>query len=309
MNFVIQLILLLFLLCASLKGYAQLIINPSFESSPTGENLIPIPWTRCHSFSTPDTQPGAWNVTTPPSHGNSYLGLVTRGNLGPYANSTEDAQIQLSSKLKSAKEYKFSIDLAYSTTQGHYVDFSDFLSYANPTILKIWGGVNNCEKTELLWESPIVDHTNWRTYDFSFVPKLEDIEYLIIEVSYATSPTYFGNILIDNIVEKTLPEPDPTPTLPPCVIETFNVFTPNADGYNDLFYFKANTKIARYRLQIYNRWGQLVFETKNIEQGWNGNSKGKECATGVYYWYVNYMCIEGDSITDYKRRGTVTMMK
>ncbi|GGG09903.1 gliding motility-associated C-terminal domain-containing protein [Pontibacter amylolyticus] len=305
MTFVVRSVLLIILFCNTLRGYAQLITNPSFENTPTGANNIPLSWARCHYYSTPDTQPGAWKTTTPPSHGNTYLGLVTRGNNGPYANSTEDAQIQLSSKLKAAKRYDFSVDLAYSATQGHDDDNGNFISYANPTILRLWGGVNNCQKTELLWESPKIDHTTWQTYDFSIVPKLQEIGYLILEVYYTGSPTYFGNILIDNIVEKKVPEPNPTS----CTLETFNVFTPNGDGYNDVFQFRSSTKIARFKSQIYNRWGNLVFESNDIEKGWDGKYKGSDCATGVYYWYVDYMCIEGESITDYKRKGTVTMLK
>ncbi|PTX22202.1 gliding motility-associated-like protein [Pontibacter mucosus] len=302
-NLLARIILLLALTFTSNKGYAQLITNPSFESTPTGQNYIPSSWTKCHYYSTPDTQPGGWNVTTPPSHGSSYLGLVTRGNQGPYANTTEDAQIQLSSKLKAGKKYNFSIDLAYSVTQGHPGDNYDFISYANPTVLRIWGGVNDCQKTELLWESPTVDHTNWQTYDFSFTPKLDEINFLILEAYYAGPQTYFGNILIDNIIEKKTEEPSG------CVLETFNVFTPNADGYNDVFYFKSATKIARFNLQIFNRWGKLVFETDDIDYGWDGKYKGNECAAGVYYWSVNYMCIVDESIVDYKRKGTVTIFR
>lgn len=305
MNFTTRAVLLLTIICTSLNSYSQLITNPSFESVPTGANRIPLPWSRCHTFSSPDTQPGAWNVTTPPSNGSSYLGLVTRGNLGPYANTTEDAQIQLSAKLIAGLKYNFSMDLAYSTTQGHDDDNGNFLSYANPTRLRIWGGVNSCQKTELLWESPVIDHTDWRTYDLSIVPKLQEIGFLILEVYYISPQTYFGNILIDNIIEKSLPEPGTIS----CDLETFNVFTPNADGYNDIFYFRSTTKIARFRTQILNRWGDLVFESDNLEQGWDGKYKGRTCATGVYYWYVEYMCIEGDSITDYKRRGTVTILR
>src|SRR5690242_16394316 len=72
----------------------QFLSNPSFEG-PTGQDIVPPGWSPCKTNSTPDTQPGAWSCVTPPSNGNSYSNLVTRGNLGPYANSTEDMQAAL----------------------------------------------------------------------------------------------------------------------------------------------------------------------------------------------------------------------
>ena len=49
------------------------VINPSFEGSPQ-KHVTPSPWNTCGL--TPDTQPGHWGVTTPPSNGSSYLGLI-----------------------------------------------------------------------------------------------------------------------------------------------------------------------------------------------------------------------------------------
>jgi gliding motility-associated-like protein len=266
---------------------------------------LPLPRTGCNTFSTPDTQPGFWNVTKTASHGNSYLGLVTRGDLGPYANNNEAAQIQLNSMLIAGKAYNYSIDLALSETQGHDIGWDGFLSYANPTVLKIGGGANDCEKTELLWESPAINHTDWQTYDFTITSQSRQIKYIILEANYTVLPSYFGNILIDNLVEKDIPEP----SIGNCSLETFNVFTPNSDGYNDVFLFKAVTNVARFNLKICNRWGHVLFETNDLTQGWDGKTQGSECSAGVYFWYTEFICINGDQILDNKMKGTVTLLK
>ncbi|MFZ4402294.1 MAG: gliding motility-associated C-terminal domain-containing protein, partial [Bacteroidales bacterium] len=79
-----------------------------------------------------------------------------------------------------------------------------------------------------------------------------------------------------------------TIVLKPCSeIWVPNVFTPNNDGINDIF--KANTKeIQKLQLYIYNRWGNLVFETKDINMGWNGKYAGGDAQSGVYYWLIRY---------------------
>src|SRR5687768_475766 len=98
MHFIVRSTLTFLLSCIVCEGYAQLILNPSFEGPPQTD-AAPSPWIPCNTFSTPDTQPGSWNVTKTASDGNTYLGLVTRGDLGPYANHTEAAQIQLGKTL------------------------------------------------------------------------------------------------------------------------------------------------------------------------------------------------------------------
>lgn len=89
-----------------------------------------------------------------------------------------------------------------------------------------------------------------------------------------------------------------------CEQEIFipNSFTPNSDGLNDQFrpLFTYPEKIEEYSIFIYNRWGNLVFTTQNIEQGWNGN----HCLNGVYAYVIFYKTEgEGGKIV----KGSVTI--
>jgi len=66
-----------------------------------------------------------------------------------------------------------------------------------------------------------------------------------------------------------------------------NSFTPNQDGFNDLFKPVIDSRIASdlYELSIYNRWGDLVFQTSDPNQAWNGNdrqSPGHYAEAAVY---------------------------
>ncbi|MCK9168295.1 MAG: gliding motility-associated C-terminal domain-containing protein, partial [Bacteroidales bacterium] len=68
-----------------------------------------------------------------------------------------------------------------------------------------------------------------------------------------------------------------------------NVFTPNNDGYNDIFTPFPYTSIEKAEAEILNRWGQVIFRTDDPNLNWDGRdqSTNKECATGVYFYVIN----------------------
>ena len=72
-----------------------------------------------------------------------------------------------------------------------------------------------------------------------------------------------------------------------CKLMFPNAFTPNNDGKNDVFKALNTFGIQSYRLQIFNRWGQKVFETTDVSKGWDGKINGYIQATNTYA----YKCI------------------
>jgi len=87
---------------------------------------------------------------------------------------------------------------------------------------------------------------------------------------------------------------------------TPNAFTPNRDGRNDTFYpFPVGVKTLNY-FQVYNRWGQLVYSTKTLNQGWDGKLNFLDQPSGVYVWMAEGVTLEGQKIT---RKGTVTLIR
>ena len=65
-----------------------------------------------------------------------------------------------------------------------------------------------------------------------------------------------------------------------------NTFTPNGDGQNDLFGAVHYGNIDSYSMSIYNRWGQLVFESNTINDWWDGSYKNQIQQGGLYVYYV-----------------------
>ncbi len=66
-------------------------------------------------------------------------------------------------------------------------------------------------------------------------------------------------------------------------------FTPNADGLNDFFRpLGAAEFMTEYQITIWNRWGQEVFRSTEVTNGWDGRYKGQEAQTGVYAYLITY---------------------
>jgi gliding motility-associated-like protein len=84
-----------------------------------------------------------------------------------------------------------------------------------------------------------------------------------------------------------------------------NVFTPDNNGKND-YIIPEYTNIKETSWQIFNRWGQLVFSTTNIDENWNGMIDRKEAEAGVYYYTL--IC-KGSRDEKIERTGTLTLIR
>lgn len=74
-----------------------------------------------------------------------------------------------------------------------------------------------------------------------------------------------------------------------CNIIMPSAFTPNNDGLNDMFRIKYPYPLKTFKMVIYNRWGEKVFETNNINKGWDGSYKGQLSVQGSYAWIISFM--------------------
>lgn len=90
-----------------------------------------------------------------------------------------------------------------------------------------------------------------------------------------------------------------------------NAFTPNGDGINDVFQPKG-FGITKYELNIFDRWGEKVFSSKAIEEGWNGTKQAKHdvkygvIEEGSYSWIINVTNVSGKA---HELKGHVILMK
>jgi gliding motility-associated-like protein len=88
-----------------------------------------------------------------------------------------------------------------------------------------------------------------------------------------------------------------------------NAFTPNADGVNDLFKPIISCPTVTYLFRIYNRWGQVVFETADAAAGWDGRYEGEEQPCDVYVWTVEISDVQEEGVVLQSLLGEVTLLR
>jgi gliding motility-associated-like protein len=84
-----------------------------------------------------------------------------------------------------------------------------------------------------------------------------------------------------------------------------NIFSPNGNGQNDVLYIRGEN-IKEASLSIYSRWGEKVFESKDITKGWDGTYKGKPCAAEAYAYYVTITFTDGTFV---QKKGNITLVR
>ena len=84
-----------------------------------------------------------------------------------------------------------------------------------------------------------------------------------------------------------------------------NVFSPNGDGKNDQFYVSGGG-FTEFKIQIYNRWGTLLFQSDAPQVAWDGRTNaGKEVSAGTYYFTLD----AHSKTKDYSTHGYVTLFR
>ncbi len=91
-----------------------------------------------------------------------------------------------------------------------------------------------------------------------------------------------------------------------CTLVFPTAFSPNNDGVNDLFRPISYGAITGYHMNIYNRWGEMLYESHLEGRGWDGTQKGVEAAAGVYYYLSSYDCPLKGNI---RLKGEVTLIR
>ena len=83
-------------------------------------------------------------------------------------------------------------------------------------------------------------------------------------------------------------------------------FTPDNNGLNDFFRPIIAGHVEEYQFNVYNRWGQLIFSTRDVYKGWNGSIGGTVQGTHVFTWICTYK-LQGQAIK--KEQGKVVVIK
>jgi len=84
-----------------------------------------------------------------------------------------------------------------------------------------------------------------------------------------------------------------------------DAFSPNGDNFNDVFYAR-NPCIQEMSFNVYDRWGNKVFNSVDPQKGWDGTFKGKKMDSGVFIYYLSAKLYDGQQVT---KKGNVTLMR
>ncbi len=84
-----------------------------------------------------------------------------------------------------------------------------------------------------------------------------------------------------------------------------NAFTPNDDNNNDVVYVRSNVLKSIY-FAIYDHWGERVFETSDMNTGWDGTFRGRKCDPEVFDYYLKATCIND---MEFVKKGNITLIK
>jgi gliding motility-associated-like protein len=91
------------------------------------------------------------------------------------------------------------------------------------------------------------------------------------------------------------------------VVFVGNTFTPNGDGLNDVAFARLYGAKSMNFFRVFDRWGKLLFESRNPNTGWDGtNMDGEKLITGVYVYVVEAQCYNGQKII---KKGNITLLK
>ena len=140
-------------------------------------------------------------------------------------------------------------------------------------------------------QNPEVCYTAAGTYDIT----------LIASTDFATDTL----LLADYITVLDCTVPVDTISIKPATLIP-NAFSPNNDGVNDEFGIAfSNENISDFHIVVYNRWGNEVFRSSDINEKWNGTYKNEECEIGLYVYFVSFNI---DGIKE-QYKGNVTMIR
>lgn len=91
----------------------------------------------------------------------------------------------------------------------------------------------------------------------------------------------------------------------PLAIYIPNAFTPNGDGLNDNFSVEGEG-ISKFNMSIYNKWGEMIFESGNLHESWDGTYGGELVQDGAYVYMISLVSADKKSMV---KNGTVTVLK
>ncbi|MEM7160825.1 MAG: gliding motility-associated C-terminal domain-containing protein [Bacteroidota bacterium] len=158
------------------------------------------------------------------------------------------------------------------------------INYYPEIIIDLPDDVLLCNSDSLFFNLAISDAT------YLWQDGSTDQNYLVTEEGlYSVEVTQNGCLKSDSVyVEEDACE---------IILAMPNVFSPNGDGYNDVFRPFDINAFTEGSMYIYNRWGGQVYTTLSLALGWDGSCEAHGCSSGTYFWVIDYLDINGNRLS------------
>ncbi len=249
-----------------------------------------------------------------PKFGNAYACIAfSNEGIGIFIDYKEYIEIRLNNSLSKNKKYciEFYCSIAeyYNYIPNSYYPI-ELGALLTDTLVYRLSGINT-QQPQNIYAIPqvsqqlplVMDTISWIKVSGSFIAQGGE-QYLTIG-NFQHTDTLTDKSVSIYIDDVKLYYCGPDTTLqPPDSLIIPNVFTPNGDGYNDVFEYE-NQQQWMFETQVYSRWGNLVFENRE-SKNWDGRIKGELAAPGVYNYIIRAVGIRGGEIRIY--RGLVTVI-
>ncbi|HOB28104.1 MAG TPA: gliding motility-associated C-terminal domain-containing protein, partial [Bacteroidales bacterium] len=174
----------------------------------------------------------------------------------------------------------------------------------------------------LTWQNVITycDANDFSHYQVFYSPTIHDDFTLLVnttDTSYihtlaSTVAGCYYVVAVDTNNNASLPSMKVCSDINSCDLYSLpNVFTPDGDGYNDLFQPFPYDFVEKIHLLVYNRWGNLVFETQDPDINWDGTNmnSGRPVPDGVYYYLCEVYEWRLEGLTSRLLNGSITIIR
>ena len=240
--------------------------------------------------------PYYWGVAPDPANGDVFV-WVTQNNW--VCNSLP---VKYKLPIHNAPVAKYTMSFVDTTgEQKDAIPDTDSPIYGY-TAMRVFFASNNVSKDSLIWfhhwekipfEESEVNRSNKRKVSYNYDKPNLDKEGTPI------NDAYINQLVVTN--EFGCSDSATSIIFSQASEQFYNVFTPNGDGQNDIFYVPV-FGLTDYNCAIYNRWGDKVYEWADPSEGWAGDDQ----PDGVYFYVVTGVTNDGNN-TEYKKQGTVTL--
>jgi gliding motility-associated-like protein len=85
-----------------------------------------------------------------------------------------------------------------------------------------------------------------------------------------------------------------------------NAFSPNGDGINDVYSVYASGPVKVFEIEIFNRWGEKVYQSNDMGSGWDGKYMGTFVMPGEYVYQVTFTFLDGQTLAN---KGSLTVLR